>query len=81
MLIAEPAKHLRLLPNVSVVDMESQIGLFDFTVPNGSGELIPDREASCAILTEVLVSISQDVTSDVQDTTPPPGRSRDRACG
>ncbi len=30
--------HSRLLPNVSVVDMESQVRLFDFTAANGSGE-------------------------------------------
>ncbi len=49
--ITEPAKHSRLLPNVSVVDMGNQIGLFDFTMVNGSGELTPDREEKCATLT------------------------------
>ncbi len=49
--IAEPVKHSRLLPNVSVVDMGSQIELFDSIVVNGSGEPTPGREANYAILT------------------------------
>ena len=44
-------KHSRLLPNISIVDMESQIGLFDLTAANGSGNT-PDREANYAILTQ-----------------------------
>ncbi len=35
--IAEPIKHPRLLPNVNVVDIGSQIELFDFIAANGSG--------------------------------------------
>ena len=46
--IAEPVKHSRLLPNVSVADMGSQIRLFDFIVVSGSGEPTPDREANYA---------------------------------
>ncbi len=51
--IAEPVKHLRLLPNVNTGDMESQIGLFDFIAVNGSGEPTPGREESYDILTVV----------------------------
>ncbi len=50
--IAEPIKHSRLLPNVSVVDTGSQIGLFDLTAANRSGEPTSDREANYIILTE-----------------------------
>ncbi len=53
--VAEPVKHLRLLLNVSVMDMGSQTELFDFITVNGSGEPAPDREASYAILAVELV--------------------------
>ncbi len=52
--IAEPVKHLRLLPNVNVRDVESQIELSDFIAVNGSGEPIPGREENYDILTAGL---------------------------